>query len=309
MTTPEKAQGDSNYYKNGAFKYRNRAGGVGYMDNPSNAGNQVYSVIHSLETNFIANPDTKVAGMAWQATDGTPGGITAHGLTYRKHFDGGDIIQTHYTGHPRTHESVAFFHLLLGNSHLLWEAAATYSKDLVNWSTWSRNEKTLWQPAGGKIGPWNESDPKQPKALKDVKAAAPQVGEQGSWLGAYLYSLISTRSDLVSKSIRYPEFSYTVPGGPAQNGYGKSNVPEKGKLGTEVSRFGVSNPGQSNIVDLYKNRRPIVMVMEGKDGYAVAIKNIWVKHTDVVSYKIKIGMSERPITHTGRLLGVYAMGR
>lgn len=51
----------------------------------------------------------------------------------------------------------------------------------------------------------------------------------------------------------------------------------------------------------------IVMLMEGKVGHAVVIKNIWVKPTDIVSYKIKIGSTEKVITHTGRLLGVYAI--
>jgi len=316
MSSPEKARGNSGYYAQEAYKYRNRSGGAGYMDNPLNSGEQIYGVVYSLETNFIAMPDIKVGGMAWQATDGTPGGVTSHGLYYRRRYPGGDIIQRQDTGHP--HEIMktrCFFHLLLANTHLLWESGAVFSKNLERFSTLtSGSTPLLWQPTGGEIVTWEENNPKFPQPVQNPEfkkeggfPSQPQVGEQGAWTGAYLYSQISTASDKISKSIHYPKFSYSISGGETSTGYEKSNEPVKGKLGAEVSRFGVSNPGQHNIVDSYHAKKPIVMLTEGSQGSAVIIKNIWVKPTDVVSYKIQTGSGEKVITHTGRLLGVFAL--
>ncbi|MGG7664079.1 hypothetical protein [Dyadobacter sp. BHUBP1] len=313
MASVAAARGTSAYYANQAYMYRNRMGGVKYHNGWESVrdGKGMLGLIYDIEVDHIAMHDVKDIGLAWQATDGTGSFITTHGINYRLTFPPGDIIKR--APHVHSHEFMkfgAFFQLLLASGHALWEAGALFCKNpyafVPDWVL--HNNKVLWQTDGGPVEEWQAGNPAmvQPDPNADTAFPnAPQLGEQGAWCGAYVYSQISTASDRVSGSIAYAKYTYKVNGGAPQNGYGVSDAPKAGALGNaELSRFGLANVGQDNIVDIGDLQVPIVILTQGMDGYGLIVKNFFCEPDDVVTYSVQVGAQVLDFELVGTLLHV-----
>ena len=96
-------------------------------------------------------------------------------------------------------------------------------------------------------------------------------------------------------------------GGANHTGYASGNEPVKGSLGTaEVSRFGVANAGQFNIVNQEESRKPIVFLGRGTKGKVAIMIYPFAGLTEKVTYTIN-HEKRYIIQHTGPALGVYLL--
>lgn len=308
----------SEYFSKGSVSYRNWGAG-GYVDSFARVpkGSLVYRHIFEYEKTYMAANNRRTLCMSWSESEGVESETTRRGAKYRLRLASGDIIKTQTVGIPyELMKNQAFFSLLLGDAYTLWNDNANLVKNVDNWDTYSFDGVIEYQPttASSPVS-WDKNNPSHPKPVPSTIQAnlrptifpnSPQIGEQGAWVGAYLYSRISSHSDRVSQSISYASFSYKVNSGEVQSGYSDGNDPIKGSLGNaELTRFGVINEGQHNIVDLWHHQKPIVLLTRGANGHAVIIKNVFCDPVDVVSYQVQLPDGMRTIYHKGRNLGVY----
>jgi hypothetical protein len=308
----------SEYFKQNAYAYRNRSAS-GYLDsyhrNPN--GIMLYKHIFEYEKCYIAANDRNVVCMSWSQSEGVNSQTTRAGVRYRLKLTKGDLLRNQPVGLPyELLMNQCFFSLLLGNTFVLWNDSINLVKNINNWDPASIDGYVEYH-ANGDTHPtsWNIDNSSHPKPVQSPIVvngrgtqfpSAPQIGEQGAWVGAYLYSQISKASDRVSRSIRYASFSYRVNDGGNQSGYRNGNDPMNGSLGNaELSRPGYANEGQHNIVDQWQFQKPIVVLTQGDNGFAVVVKNVFCEPTDRVVYSVQVNGSNKEITHVGRSLGVY----
>jgi hypothetical protein len=132
------------------------------------------------------------------------------------------------------------------------------------------------------------------------------MGESGGFAGAWLVSQITAVSDRTSKTIEYCPFSYKINGGASQTGYFDSNNPQEGSLGNaQLSRYGVANYGQANIVKTYEARKPICVYTEGVKGAAVIYHNVYCGLTDENEVTIVTKKGPKTFKVTGNSLHVF----
>lgn len=308
----------SQYFSHDAYSYRNR-GASGYLDSYQRIPNGImlYRLIFEYEKSYLSANDRQVMCMSWAESEGVNSETTRYGIKYRLKLSKGDLIRTQLVGLPfEMLKNQCFFALLLGTSFSLWNETANLVKDIASWYPHTRGGNVEFHESGtNNPVTWNINNPNHPKPVASKILVsyrgtsfpnAPQIGEQGAWVGAYLYSQISTASDRISQSMQYASHSYRINDGATQSGYQNGNDPVKGKMGNaEISRMGFVNEGQYNIVDLWEFQKPVVIVTKGSNGFSVIIKNVICEPTDKIVYSVQVNGSTRDITHIGRSLGIY----
>ena len=308
----------SEYFRSDAYSYRNRATS-GYLDSYQRSPNGImlFRLIFEYEKSYMSANDRNVMCMSWAESEGVNSETTRTGIKYRLRLPGGDLLRGQSIGLPfEMLKNQSFFALLLGTSYSLWNDTENLVKDINTWVPEVKSGNIEFHEEDEPFPkPWDIHNSKHPKPVvspllvngrRTMFPSAPQTGEQAAWVGAYLYSQISTSSDRVSQSIRYASFSYRVNDGATQSGYRDGNEPVNGSLGNaEITRAGVANEGQHNIVDLWEFQKPIVIVTRGGNGYSVIIKNVFCEPTDKIVYSVQVNGSNREITHVGRSLAIF----
>jgi hypothetical protein len=306
---------ESRYFSAGAYKYRNWLQG-GYMDSypVCPEGLRIYNEIYNYERKFMAIPDRKVLKFSWSNAEGVNSTMYRHGVKSRLHLGVGDIIRSDVVAWPfHMMLNEAFWALLLGNDFVLWHSSVRLVQDPFAFEdSWAAGaDKTLWQPTGGKIVPYDPDDPNQPKRTRSPKGQFPNnphLGESGAFAGAWLVGQITAVSDRTSKTVEYCSFEYRINGEQTQTGYADSNEPQKGELGdAQLSRYGVANYGQANIVNSYVARKPICIYTEGKDGAALIFHNVYSRLTDRSDVTIWTKAGQQTITVHGNDLRVFLL--
>lgn len=283
----------SGYFRNNAYQYRNyRLGGyLGNLFNTLTEGG-LYKNIFNLEKINLAVPDRKLLKNGWQTAEAVGlDRVTDAGTYQRLKLKGGDILRLQPNGWPlHTMLAESFFHLLLGNDYILWNSSVPMSADpehfSVSWYGGPEPWKTRWQPTGRLAVEYNEKDPSHPRLKKGPEGSVfPDLslqGETGAFVGAWLYSQISTVSDRVSRAVRYCSFSVN----------GKTYSPSKGSRGDgALSSRVVQNPGQDWIVTGYAQKAPVCICTEGKDGKAVIYQNPYAGLTGKQLIKTENGLN------------------
>ena len=304
---------ESNYFALGAYKYRNWMAG-GYLDsyvfNPE--GVRIYNEIYNYERKFMAAPDRKVLKFGWSNAEGVHSNMYRSGTKSRLHFEGGDIIrqvEVAWPFHMMLNES--FWAILLGQDYVLWHSSVTLVSDPYAFGdSWCAGAgKSQWQPTGGQITDYDPNNPKHPKRVPSKLGQFPNnphMGESGAFTGAWLVGQITAVSDRTSKTLEYCPFVYKINGGEFQPGYFDSKSPQKGSLGNaKLSRFGVVNYGQANIVKTFEAKKPICIYAEGKDGAAVIYHNVYCGLTDVNDVAIRTPSGTKKFRVTGNNLHVF----
>lgn len=304
---------ECSYFSRGAYKYRNWFQG-GYLDsyarNPH--GVRIYNEIYNFEKRFMAAPDRRVAKFGWTNGEGVNSKMFVHGAKHRLNLGNGDIIRSDVIAwpfHMMLNES--FWTLLLGNDYVLWHSNVRLVSDPNQFGdSWAAGAgKTRWQPKGGKIVDYDEKNSAHPNRKDRSKGQFPNnphTGESGAFAGAWLVSQITSVSDRISKSIEYAPFSYKVNGGASQKGYYNSEEPKKGSLGNaQLSRYGVANYGQSNIVRSYEAKKPICIYTEGTKGAAVIFQNVYCGLADLNEVTIKTKTGPKVFQVRGNDLHVF----
>ncbi len=306
---------DCYYFTKGAYNYRNWLEG-GYLDSFAHSpeGIRVYNEIYNYERKFMAAPDRRVLKFSWSNAEGVNSNMYRTGTKSRLHFEKGDIIRQDVVSWPfQMMLDESFWALLLGQDFVLWHSNVTLVQDpLAFRDSWASNDsKTLWQPTGGKMVEYNPQEASQPQRIHSEKGQFPNnphVGESGAFAGAWLVGQITAVSDRISQTLEYAPFSYQVGDGPRQTGYFDSDTPQHGALGNaKVSRYGVANYGQANIVKSYQAQKPICLYAAGKDGSAIIYQNVHCGLTDVNHITIKTPTGEQSFAVTGNRLHVLLL--
>jgi hypothetical protein len=299
------------YYRHRAFDYRHRLVG-GYVDGIARLldGRRIYTHIANMEKQYIAMADRKVTTFGWVGFEGAECVVERYAIEQRLPLKDGDFIRGSrlYASFEQM-KYEAFFSLLIGDFFLLWDDNVIYGTDIQNFGLahigGAADWKNKWQSKGGELVQYNPADPTHQKSIGGKyewsDSAAP--GHNGAFCGAWLYSQIQNR---VNKSLQYPRFSYQSKG-EKQTGYVHGNDPVKGELGnSEVSRFGVGNAGQFNILNQHEHRKPIVMVGDGTEGKVAIILFPFAGQNETITYNIVHGRTYT-ISHTGPNLSVYPL--
>ncbi|MDB6151908.1 MAG: hypothetical protein JWL90_361 [Chthoniobacteraceae bacterium] len=304
---------ECNYFKQGAYAYRNWMQG-GYLDSFERIpeGLRVYNEIYNFEKRFMAAPDRKVAKMGWTNAEGVNSNMYRAGTDWRLHFPDGDILRSSEVAwpfHMMLNES--FWTLLLGHDYYLWHSSVPMVSDIAHFGdSWAAGAgKTRWQPTGGAITEYDPKNPAQPQRTKSPKGqfpTHPHLGESGAFTGAWLVSQLTTASERLSKTIEYCPFTYKVNGGSAQAGYFDSDKPAYGSLGNaKLSRPGIANYGQANIVKSYEAKKPICLYTEGADGAALIYHNVYGGLAEVDEVTVNTPLGERTFQVAGNSLHVF----
>ncbi|WP_345026155.1 hypothetical protein [Ravibacter arvi] len=294
----------SGYFTNGAYAYRNfrLAGYLGNLFNTINEGG-VYKNLYNLEKVNLAVPDRMLLKNGWAAGEALGiDRVTGAGTFQRLRLGNGDILRLTVNDWPiHTMMGESFFQLLLGNDYVLWNSnipMSTNPNDFsVSWYGGKDDWKTKWQPRGKPAEIYQEGKPSHPKPGKGPEGSVfPEMslqGETGAFVGAWLYSQISSVSDRVSKSVRYCNFSVN----------GKSYRPSGGSKGDRSLSSRVSqNPGQDWIVTAFENQYPICICTEGKNGKAVIYQNPGTGLTGAQEISVENGLKAQV---TGNRLQVF----
>lgn len=302
----------SNYFTQNAVSYRNRMVG-GYYDGIRHTynGNYIYETIYNLEKAFVAIKDRKTGVFAWGSYEGVSQAIETHGSWERLPWTNpsGDIMRLQIiSGSFGMTLAQAFYSLLLGNTYVMWHDGTVLGTDINCFaSSFTGANNNKFQPTGGSIQDYN---PDAPASGQPIRVCSPnqarwsgmmETFHNGAFSGAYILGTIKNR---VNTSLKYANFSYNDDG-TLRTGYPSGNAPVLGSLGNAaVSRYGVSNYGQHNIVDALTNKKPVVMYGTGSEGDVFIIWNPWASILGTTSYTINEGT---PITiqHNGPELGVY----
>jgi hypothetical protein len=302
-------ENESLYYSNRAYEYRHRLVS-GYLDGVSRLldATRIYGHIANLEKQYIAMDDRKVLTFGWVGFEGVQSEVEKNATDQRLPLKGGDLIRT--SRPEASFEQLkyeAFFSLLIGDFYTLWDDGGIYGTDINNFglahiggaSAW----KNQWQPTNGEMAQYDPANPTHPQPIGGQyhwsDSAAP--GHNGAFCGAWL---LSQAKDLFDKSLSYAKFSYSI-NNASQPGYFDGSEPVKGLSGTsEVSRFGVANPGQCNIINQEEHRKPIVLVGRGTKGKVAIIIHPHAGLTERVTYRIDDGKLH-VIQNTGPAVGLY----
>lgn len=306
---------ESRYFSAGAYKYRNWMMG-GYLDSypRTQEGISIYNAIYNYERKFMAIPNRKVLKFSWSNAEGVDSTMYRHGVKSRLHFDAGDVIRSDVVAwpfHMMLNES--FWALLLGNDFVLWHSNVRLVQDpLAFRDSWAGGAgDTRWQPRGGETVKYDSNDPRQPqrKASPDGQFPNnPHLGESGAFAGAWLVGQITAVSDRTSKTVEYCPFEYRVNGGKSETGYADSNDPEKGELGdAQLSRFGVANYGQANIIESFVGKKPICVYTEGKEGGALIFHNVYGQLTDHTEVRVRTKGGQKSLSIRGNDLHVFLL--
>jgi hypothetical protein len=205
----------------------------------------------------------------------------------------------------------SFWTLLLGHDFYLWHSSVPMVTGLEHFGdSWAAGAgKTRWQPAGGEIVDYDPKNPAHPQRTKSPKGQFPEhplFGESGAFAGAWLVAQLTTTSDRLSKTIEYAPFTYRVNGRPAQPGYARGEKPETGSLGNaKLSRFGVANYGQANIVNSYAAKKPICLYAAGAGGSALIYQNIYAGLTETNDVTVQTPLGTRNFRVIGNTLHVF----
>ena len=306
---------DCFYFSKGAYNYRNWIQG-GYLDSFAHSpeGIRIYNEIYNYERKFMAAPDRRVLKFSWSNAEGVNSNMYRSGTKSRLHFSNGDIIRQDVVSwpfHMMLNES--FWAILLGHDFVLWHSNLPLVQDPLAFrdSGASGAGKTKWQPTGGKIVDFAPQDPSQPQRFHSDKGQFPNnphTGESGAFAGAWLVSQITAVSDRTSQTLEYAPFQYSINDGAIQSGYFDSNLPQKGALGnSKMSRFGIANYGQANILKSYVAKKPICLYAEGKDGAAVIFHNVYSGMTDVSNVTLQTPGGETTFKVTGNILHIIIL--
>lgn len=306
---------DCFYFTKGAYDYRNWIQG-GYLDSFAHSpeGVRIYNEIYNYERKFMAAPDRRVLKFSWSNAEGVNSNMYRSGTKSRLHFDDGDIIRQDVVSWPfQMMLNESFWAILLGHDFVLWHSNLPLVQDPLTFrdSGASGAGGTKWQPTGGKIVAFDPTDPSQPQRFHSDKGQFPNnphVGESGAFAGAWLVSQITAVSDRTSHTLEYARFQFAINGGPIQSGYFNSNTPQTGALGNaKVSRSGVANYGQANILKSYVAKKPICLYAEGDDGAAVIFHNVYCGLTEVNEVTIETAKGRKSFEVTGNRLHVILL--
>lgn len=306
---------DCFYFTKDAYDYRNWIQG-GYLDSFAHSpeGIRVYNEIYNYERKFMAAPDRRVLKFSWSNAEGVNSNMYRSGTKSRLHFENGDIIRQDVVSWPfQMMLNESFWALLLGQDFVLWHSNIPLIQDPLAFrdSGATGAGATKWQPAGGKIVDFDPQDSSQPQRVhSDIGQFPnnPHVGESGAFAGAWLVSQITSVSDRTSLTLEYAPFRYAINDGPAQQGYYDSETPQKGALGNaKISRFGVANVGQANILKSYVAKKPICLFSSGKDGAALIFHNVHSGLTDVNKVTVQTPQGEKTFEVTGNTLHIILL--
>ncbi|HZZ71542.1 MAG TPA: hypothetical protein VFE24_04765 [Pirellulales bacterium] len=306
---------DCFYFSKGAYKYRNWLEG-GYLDSYAHSpeGIRIYNEIYNYERKYMAAPDRRVLKFSWSNAEGVNSNMYRSGTKSRLHFENGDIIRQDVVAWPfHMMLDESFWGLLLGQDFVLWHSNVTLVQDPLTFrDSWASGAgKTQWQPTGGKIVDFDSRDPAQPQRYHSDQGQFPpnpHVGESGAFAGAWMVGQITAVSDRTSKTLEYAPFQYTVAGGSSQTGYFDSDNPHHGALGNaKLSRYGVANYGQANIIKTYEAKKPICLYAAGKDGSAAIYQNIYCGLTETNQVTIQTPAGARSFQVIGNTLHVILL--
>ncbi len=304
---------ESNYFRKGAYTYRNWMQG-GYLDSFERIpeGLRTYNEIYNFEKRFMAAPDRKVGKLSWVNAEGVNSNMFRSGSDWRLHFPGGDILRSDVVAwpfHMMLNES--FWTLLLGHDFYLWHSNMPMVTGLEHFedSGAAGAGKTRWQPTGGEIVEYDPNNPTHPQRTKSPKGQFPNhpfLGESGAFTGAWLVAQLTTTSDRLSKTIEYAPFTFRANGGASQPGYAGGGKPSDGSLGNaKLSRYGVANYGQANIVKSYVAKKPICLYTEGAGGSALIYQNVFAGLTEVNDVTVQTRLGSRNFRVVGNTLHVF----
>jgi hypothetical protein len=260
----------------------------------------------------MAAPDRRVVKMGWSNAEGVSSEMFRAGTETRLHFPNGDIIRSvevAWPFHMMLNES--FWTILLAHDYLLWHSSVPLVTGIQHFGdSWAAGAgPTQWQPTGGSIVNYNPNDPNHPQRTSSPLGQFPNnphLGESGAFGGAWLVSQLTTASDRISQTLEYCSFSYRINGGSPQTGYYNSNNPSNGSLGNaKLSRYGVANYGQANIVKTYEARKPICVYTAGANGSAVIYHNPYCGLADVNEVTVSTPLGTRIFQVTGNSLHVF----
>ena len=301
---------DCFYFSKGAYEYRNWIQG-GYLDSFAHSpeGIRIYNEIYNYERKSMAAPDRRVLKFSWSNAEGVNSNMYRSGTKSRLHFENGDIIRQDVVSwpyHMMLNES--FWAILLGHDFVLWHSNLPLLQDPLRLPRLGAAVPAPpeWQTHWRQDRRFRLEDSMQPPRFYSDKGQFPNnphVGESGGllhWLVAQI-----TRERSRRKTLEYAPFQYSINGGSAESGYFDSNVPQKGSLGNaKVSRFGVANYGQANILKSYVAKRPICLYAEGKDGAAVIFHNVYSGLTDINQVTLRTPQGEKSFQVIGNTLHV-----
>jgi hypothetical protein len=304
---------ESAYFSQGAINFRNWIQG-GYLDSFERIPEaiRIYNEIYNFEKRFMAAPDRRVAKMGWANAEGVNSEMFRHGTESRLHFANGDIIRSveiTWPFHMMLNEG--FWTVLLGNDYYLWHSSVPLVTGIQYWGdSWAAGAgPSLWQPTGGSITTYDPNNPSHPARTNSPLGqfpTNPHLGESGGFAGAWLVSQLTTASERISQTMEYCPFSYRINGGSVQAGYYNGNNPSNGSLGNaKLSRYGVANYGQANIVKTFEARKPICIYTAGANGGAVIYHNPYSGLADVNDITITTPAGQRTFQVTGNSLHVF----
>lgn len=318
----DNATRNQSYYYTGqggqpaGYTYRHRMA-PGYPEGfaTQGRGRAPYEKIAGLERQYVAMNDRKVAMYGHGTFEGLVYEVVEKGgawvrLPYRS--PAGDIIRlTGLEGSYNMIRTQVMIALNIADAYPIWDVGGRVGTDDTRFdygyyggpATW----KTRWDNGTGNIIQFTSGAPGQPSVAApgsgSVFPGNPEISNNAGWDAHYTYAQIWDRC---TGSLRYPTFTYNYNGGSTQNGYYNGSVPVSGTLGTEVSRLGVSNIGQNNIIRSYFNGQlPIALegLTQGNANRRVyQVLNIKAGLTGVTMYNFPNGVN---IEHVGDSWGVY----
>lgn len=307
------------YYRFNAFDYRHRQAN-GYFDGIGrfSAAKISYEQIFDLERQYIAMSNRKIATFGWHSFEGVNAIIEKEMGRNALHFESpnGDILRLGFReGSFEMAKAHVFFGLLIGDRYIMWHDNGRINT--ASTTCWGRPyesesnpDRIHWRPNNGGITNWQSGNSSQPQPVCSTGQAGFPVScapnFNGAFAGHYLYGRIW---DYANANLTYPTFSY-VENGVSKTGYFDGNTPQTGTLGAKVSRFGVANIGQHNIVNQYVNgKKPIVMYGEGTDSAkkCIIVKNPNAGYQGSTVYSFPDIGGGITITHRGSGLGVYRL--
>lgn len=320
----------NNYHANRGWEYRKKLA-QGYVDGIGAqwGGGELYDKMFSMEVQYLQDTDVTV----WTYSTGTfegisldrydssnPDGPTDGGPDRTGSWiarpivtPGGDLYQQIGTeGSYDLLRNQTYACLSGGDGVINWDVNFRFGNNQNCWYNNGSAEQSIyvneWKKDGDDYGQrqqyyWPNPAAGQPRpncAAGTTVGISPKTSDNGMWAAHYLYGQIWKRRN---QSFAYVPFTFNEDGGPTQAGYYNGNNPVTGSLGNaEVSRFGVSNYGQSNIVHSKEaGLLPICRKGIGTDGIYYEVLNIRAGFYGETRFNTPDG----PIIHRGDGWGIY----
>lgn len=262
-----------------------------------------YWLLWEIQHRYMAASDRLLATITWTGKESVGDWLDKVPLPFRLRFDalGGDIISGYVPAMSWEEGfTIGLLCTLIADDLHLWEDTGLTSPDLDRWSHLNRNGSVEWQADGQGIQTWTGGSG-QPPSWTGGGAVFPRypfAGEDGQFAGRW----VACQLRYYAASLFHPEFTYQTNNGAIRNGYGSSAQPKTGNyasLPAAISRFGVRNEGQDNVVTQFQYQRPIPLMGTGSSGACFLYKNPHLRHTDTDTVRVTHNGVQRTFTCQG----------